>query len=298
MMGTFVPFLSKTRETERFLLDGKEIPGVQNVQLGYSLNASPLLYLGNQNINFIPRGTQNGRVSINNWIISNDYFIPFTGNSGCNGYLINSRPPTGTIRKEVRKFYDLNIVGFISGYLSSYNQSCVIGEVPRTQVDFTVFGDIGELDSINHPIVETDWRTKVMTDQLNSRYTISNGYNIDLNIDEINASRIISYDFTINVNRDPKYIPGLKMPVYIQTKSPKEVTFNFQIEIDSYKMDYLTSYPNIQNKQNISLTLKDFETDTTIINYSFDNMLLISTERISNVDNLVTANLTYKGYYI
>lgn len=297
-MGRIIPFQLKSREAERFLLNGKEIPGVQEVEFQYNQNASPLTYLGNSSVNFIPLGNQVGTVNISNIIISNDSFINFTGSSGFNGYLLEKRPLQG-FRQEVKKFYDIDINGFISGYMTSYNQSCAIGEIPKTNININVYKDLGLLSSDIHKEALIDWNDNILPQNINNIiYSAPSAYNLNLSIEEITSNLILSYNFTININREPLYMPGTRYPIAVLTKKPITVDFQFELEIDQLTMNYMSKYPNILKTQNINLDLKDFETNNNIVSYNFDNMSLIDISRRASVDNNTIANLTYRGIYL
>jgi hypothetical protein len=297
-MGNIIPYKVKSRETERFILNGAEIPGVQSVLLEYTKNVAPLNYLGISTIKNVPLGKQVGSVSIDSLIIGNDYFINYTGASGFNGYLLEKRPLQG-FRQEVRKFYDMSIHGFISGYLTNYSQSCALGEIPRTQMTIDVFKDIGLLETDTHQEALKDWNDKILTQNINTIiYSAPNAYNLDLSLNEIVTNRVISYNFSINIDRTPVYVKGSRYPIYVITNQLKTVNFNCEIEIDAWTMDYLTKYPEKSNVQTIALTLKDFETNNVICSYSFENMELLSLSRNATVNDFTIASLSFKANYL
>lgn len=297
-MGNIIPYKVKSRDTERFVLNGAEIPGVQSVTFEYSKNLSLLNYLGMSSVKNIPLGRQVGSVSIDSLIISDDYFVNYTGASGFNGYLLEKRPLKG-FRQEVRKFYDMSIHGFISGYLTNYTQSCTFGEIPKIQASIDVFKDIGLLETDIHQEALKDWNDKILTQNINDIiYSAPNAYNLDLIINEATTNRVLSYNFSINISREPIYVPGQRYPIYVLTNFPKTVNFSCEVEIDNWTMDYLTKYPEKSNVQDITLTLKDFETNNTIRSYSFENMELVDISRNANVNNFTIANLNFRQNYL
>jgi hypothetical protein len=298
-----IPIKSKSRKNEHFLLNGIEIPGIQDFQLDYNVNASPLYYLGNSKVNTAPRGQRVGNVSLNSLLISDDYFIGLTGVSGCNGYTLENRPVKNGdgVRQEVRKFYHVQLEGFISGYLTSYTQSCGLGEIPKIQSNFTVYKNIGLLDSKQDKEVETDWRNTI-NDPLTKQFSAPNSYNTEINLlggnFETSFDRFIYYSFTVDVEREPVFVPGYKYPVDIIQKRPINVTFEMQFEIDRYKMFNIENYPEKQIFSDIELLLNDFETNAAFKTYRFNNLHLINQSRSATINNNSLINLTYQGFYL
>lgn len=298
-MGSILPFNVKGQETERFVLNNSEIPGVQSINLEYSLPLNPFTYLGAQETKFELNNKQVGNVNISNLIVSDDYFIEYTGSYGFNGYILENRP-LDRIRKEVSKSYDVNLNGFISGYMTNYNQSCTIGEIPRTNIDIVVFKHLGLLNTKKIKEANDNYVGGILNQNINNKIAyIPNYFSIDLNLEEIQTNQILSYSFDISIPRESIYVPGKRFPVSIINPSKLlEVNFTIEALINDLQMINLSEGLIYNKQQNISLSLKDLKTNNTIKNYSFDNMVLSQFNKNSSVGNLNSATLIYTNTYI
>jgi len=272
-----------TKENQRLFINSTEIPGVQNTQLNYQINATPLKHLGLSGIQYIPRGPQVGNVSISTLLISDDQFLQYTGNVGFNGYVVRSKSNT------------TNNFSFTSGYLTSYSSRCAIGQIPQIEANISVLGNIGQLSSSESAAVSTDL-TNIAASNSNLLLKIADPGSINIDLGDFNTNRCISYDLNINVPRNPIYIQGQQAPIKVETNWPIEVNCNFTAEVDDYTPKTLNDFPESPKKRNITITLKDLDTAANIVNYGFSGMQLIGENYSSNNDGPVTMSLNYQGF--
>ena len=67
-----------SRDNQRLFINNEEIPGVQSVDFGYSVNGSLIKYLGMNSCDLIPNGPYAGSISISTLLLSDDPFIKYT----------------------------------------------------------------------------------------------------------------------------------------------------------------------------------------------------------------------------
>jgi hypothetical protein len=279
-----------TKESQRLFISDQEIPGVQNVRGDYTLSAPTLKYIGLRNAEFSLDGPQVGNFGVSTLLISQDFFLKYTGQSGFNGYVLKSKPTLHMIGEN-----NVDNFSFNSGYLTSYSSRCSVGEIPQIDVNFNVLGNIGRLSSMESNDINNDLNN-ISQKNSNIPLKIISPGSITLSLDEINTNRILNYDLSININRNSIYSLGDKKPIKVEINYPIEVNLNFQMEIDRYNVRNLHDFPFNREPKIISININDFNTDENILNYSFNNMLLISEVYNSNVNNNVIVNLSYKGY--
>ena len=65
---------------------------------------------------------------------------------------------------------------------------------------------------------------------------------------------------------------------------------DFSIDIDDYEIKNMRFVPNETVFKNTTITLKKNNSDTTLLTYSFDNMLLTSESFAGGVDSNATVN--------
>lgn len=269
------------REDQRFFINSEEVSGVLSVEQNYGTNYQNLVYIGMAGKKKIParRGNQAGSVSINCNVISKDFFIEFTGENPINGYSIKNNNIADNF-------------SFISGYLTSYNASCSIGEIPQVSAEFTVFGNIGPIqtgDSDNFENILTggtgDYALKIAAPG-----------SLNVSFDDLETNRLQSYDISIGIERNPLYGVGNRFPYEVKRNIPLELDVDLVFEADDYQDLALRDFPCQDAVRDFSLTLKDVEDDSNIVSYSFTNLHKFNESYSSSVDGNLTYSVKYKGF--
>jgi hypothetical protein len=279
-MSELISQISKTRENQRLFIGTTEVPGVQSIRFDYNSNGSLVKYLGQNTTPVVPRGGQFGTVSVNSLLISNDIFYPLTGNSGVNGVIIENKS---------NGIYSSN---FVSGYLSSYSCRYQIGSPPEINTSFTVLGNLGRVDNeISSALIES-----IKTSNSNLMLKIPGPGGIDLNISEFETNRILACEVQVNCLRLPNYVIGNREPTEVLLSTPLEVFCNFQIEVNDYELKNFQYFPFSEPNQDISFTIRTFNTNEIINSYLFKNMSLNSEAYETNVNGAAAVNIQYRGY--
>lgn len=287
MGNTIIDLQNITRESQRFFIDSNEIPGIQTLQIQYDINASTLKFLGGNNPIEIPKGPQVGKASCSTFLISDDTLLSYTGDIGFNGYLIKNT------NDFTNNFY------FNSGYMTYYHSQCSIGQIPTVDANFDILGDVGYLriyetsSFLNSDKIANDLNN-IMTVTPTGKLKIPSYSNVNISLDGISSSRVLNYDLSINIPRNPIYALGSRYPIAVKINYPIEVSCNFRIELGEYNANQLNNFPLNQNRRNLNINISDFYTNNQILNYSFNQLLLLSENYISNSEGNVILEAKYQ----
>lgn len=258
-----------TKEKQHFFINAFEVPGIQNASIDYQQPVIQVKGAGLANKFYIPKGPQVGNLSISSFLVTDDIFLPFTGVSPFNCYLVeNTNQPQ-------------NNFGAESAYLTSYSTRYSIGELPQINVNAVVLGDIGRIPVSG--FIDNARRLKMPGPGC-----------LELNLADISTNRITSYDLSFAISRNAIFKIGSTLPVNV-IQSPMEATCNFQLEVDKFTANHLKSYPYIKKQQNLSLSIKTYDTSENIVTYNVQNIELLGQSYSATVDGNVAVNLQYKG---
>ena len=197
--------------------------------------------------------------------------------------LTGNIPFSGIIDYGTEKIY------FSQGYLETYSVSCGIGEVPQTSTTSTIYGDFG---------------TGVLFSEYAQGSALLPGLNIpsyssmEVNLDEFSSNRMTSFSVDIATPRIPIYTLNADKPSAVIAGTPIEVNVNFSLDVDDYKIKNMRMVPDETVFKNTTITLKKNNSDTTLLSYSFDNMLLTSESFQGAVDSNAAANFNLRSFIL
>ena len=294
-----------------FYIDGTGISGVQDLNLSYSASRNPINILGIGHVQPSLSENLTAEISFSRQFIYDDPILSLTGDQSINGSLIYS--------SDLEDNEQL-VIGFTSGYLTKYSVSCSINSTPSTNCTFLVFGKMGS--GVRNG--ELDYSGSYKTNILG----FANQGSIFLTLYQSSTNRITSFSQYIDINRIPIYDLKQKTsenyyaPVAVLTKTPIEVSTNFEVDIDDYQtanmMDNLRSgvYKNIginirDAKRTVSSLLDHNEEslldhndeplqDAGIVSiYDFEVVSgnLLSESVKTSVDGNLSISLNFKNYY-
>ena len=272
------------REAENITINRTGILGVQSISTQYESVARPLDSLGITEIQYAPQGAQTASLQLNTLLthtleeghssqMSLDVMQNLTGNI----------PFSGIIDYGAEKIY------FSEGYLETYSVSCGIGEVPQTSTTSTIFGDFG---------------TGVLFSEYAQGPGLVPGLNIpsyssmEVNLDEFSSNRMTSFSVDIATPRIPIYTLNADKPAKVIAGTPIEVNVNFSLDIDDYKIKNMRFVPDETVFRNATITLKKNNSDTTLLSYSFDNMLLTSESFQGAANSNAVANFNLRSFIL
>lgn len=276
---------SVTREEALVFINSGQLPGIQSVNLSYENNSQENKYLGMDRCNKLPNGPQLGNFNLSYFILSDEIILPYTGNFGCNGHILKTRDD------RIENF------SFTSGYLTNYSCRASINEVPQANASFAIFGNVGALGNAESAQVEEEYDNILSTVATND-FKLTAPSHISINLDDLTSNRVQSFEININIPRLPIYVLGSRVPIAIKYVPPILVDLNFAIEKNDYVSDKLNNYPFLEKVTDLSIILRDFDLNTPVVSYSFDNMMLKSESYGLSVDNRGVYQLGYRNYYL
>jgi hypothetical protein len=122
------------------------------------------------------------------------------------------------------------------------------------------------------------------------------GYNsISINLDEFNTNRVLSYSLDIQTPRTPVYAFNDKSPSEVVSDSPLDVTMQFSIEVDDYKIKNMRFIPEETVFKDVSLIINENNSTSNIQTFSFSDMILVSEQYSADSNSNVQINFTMKG---
>ena len=121
---------------------------------------------------------------------------------------------------------------------------------------------------------------------------------MEINLDEFKTNRVSSFSVEVATPRVPVYAVGLDTPTGVIAGTPIEVNVNFQLEVDDYEIKNMRFVRNETVFRNTTITLKKNNSDTTLLTYSFDNMLVTSEGFQGDVGSNAVANFSLSSSII
>lgn len=218
-------------------INGETLYDVQSISASASTNNSIINVAGHGAVTFIQDGVLSSDISIERLAINED---PFTG--------IFSQPFSGALSyidtQDSDRYFAIN-----SGYLSNYNFSAQVREVPRISADITAYGNM-----IGGSGVPTGNFTTGLNDFLDN-YIFPRSVNLTFSEGETN--RVQSFDFSISIEREVRNRLGQIYSIPETFVSyPITAQLSIQIDVDEYsapKIDQMVC----AGTENISLQLTD-----------------------------------------
>lgn len=269
-------------DSQRLFIDGIEISGVQSVRGQYDNGGSELKHLGMDAIPIVFNSAQIGSFNVNGFILNQDRFINYTGNSGFNGFIVKD------------KSNPFNAVfGFTSGYLSSYTNRGALGQIPQVDVSINVYGNVGRIISGD---ASGSYAT-ISGITGNEALTITTPTEIEVSMSDFTTNRVTSYEILINCSRVPFYPLGTRYPNNVELDYPVEVTCNFTFEVNDYLAETMRSGLCSPKYKDVIIRLKEYNNPSNVVaTYNFPQMFFQGETYSIDVNNNVIVNAQYKKY--
>jgi hypothetical protein len=306
-----------------FFLNGSTISGITSVNGSYNINYAPIKTVGVGYNKQIIAEVPVANFSISKYLLYDEPFLNFTGEN----YDRTAKFFNGSLNYNNKRF------GFQSGYLNSFSLSCSVGDVPTTDVDIIVYGDVGpnynSSGSLRSPYI-----------------TVPQVKDIIITCSGSSSNRVVNFDYNINCPKEPIYLlyqsgyangspsgpSGPTGPIsptrnYIPSevllRLPIEIDASFTLEVDDYSSRSLYEILNNDNETSFSISIFGtvFEDVPLFVNnqelfinssnslliykkaigvkmftQTISNAKLVSQEYNSTADDVLSVKLNYKGY--
>lgn len=266
-----------TRDQQHFFINTGEVFGVQNITASVNLPTSPIKYIGFTSGSYIVNGSIIGEFAVSQFLITDDVFLPYTGDVAFNGYIIRSKD-------DFSRNYS-----FKSGFLTNYSVKCSIGAAIEVATTINAYVDAGGF--------QTGFIPQEITGSSSSfPLKIADPRSIEINLDEFKTNRVTSFDINIVCKRRPFYMLGTGTPFTIISEYPFDVGVKFQLEVDDYSGFRMSDFPRKIDIKNFDIKIKDYNTDLLMTTYNFKNMTKISETYNSTVAGSTMVSLEYRGF--
>lgn len=267
-------------ENQLIYLGTGQLIGVQDISINQNFGNQPLNYIGiqNKNLNQIVNQEQFSDVSIDAFLINQDFFIALTGHQPVNIFILRQQ-------SDLNENYCL-----VSGYLNSYSSKYVYGQIPQISTSFKFINNVGKiptgsLDGLSYSQL-TGIRGNIYSTGTN--YLIPHGGSIDLSLNESTGNRVLQYSINVSVSRVPFYNIGSRFPIKTNRVFPITVNCDFSLEVGIYSGTQLRDIPQNKQIQDVNLQINDYNGGGTICSYNFPAMELVSETYNTTVDGNTT----------
>jgi hypothetical protein len=272
------------REAEKLTINGTGIQGVQSMSAQYnSVGGSPLKSLGIDEIQYAPQGPQTARLEVNTLLT---HILPSGQNLGPSLDVMQNftgdLPFSGVIDYGSKQLY------FTDAYLETYGVSCGVGEIPHSVTTSVVYGDFG---TGSFP----GWAQAGGTDPV---LNITSYNSMEINLDEFKTNRVSSFSVEVATPRVPIYALGIDRPTGVVAGTPIEVNVNFNLQVDDYEIKNMRFVPDETTFRNATITLNKNNSNTPLLEYSFDNMLLTTESFNASQDSDAGVNFNLRTFIL
>jgi len=269
------------RGAESITINGSGIQGVQSVSAQYDSVARPLRNLGINSIKYVPEGPQTATLNVSTLltnfvspsapVTSTEVMQNFTGDISF----------SGIVNHGTKNFI------FTEGYMETYSVNCAIGEIPQVSTTSVIYGEFGTGTLANVPV-----------DNYPSTLNIPSYSSMEINLDTFTTNRVNSFSVDIATPRIPLYAVGKDTPTGVIAGTPVEVNVNFAIEPDDYEIKNMRFVPDQTVFQNTVITLKKNNSNATLLEYSFNDMLLTSESFQAEVNSNAVMNFNLRSFIL
>jgi len=251
----------------KVFISGQELLGVENVDVSYSHSPSVARFLGNSIGSTMVASDAQKQVSFSRYLIYNDPILSLTGDS----------PTSGSIN------YNGQAYGFNSGFLTEYSVNCAVGAIPSVNAALSVYGamqsGINHSGSVTAPTIY-----------------IPNQGSITLTSDNSTTNRVVGFDYSIKINREPIYTIGSILPAAIIRDPVIEYRSSVQIDVDDAFLQNSTGFLSARQNKTVTFTIKSKDNAQTLQQVTIPNASLIGETLASSADGGVKLTLNYVGH--
>jgi len=262
-------FGSKLNYESRFYLDGRELSGINSIDVGYQNAADTTNLLGYQKGVTTIGGPTSQKVSLSRNLLFNDPFLPYTGAN----HIV-----TGSFNYDNNASY-----GFESGYLTSYSVNCAVGSVPKVNTSLVVY------DELRSGVNASGGGAQTI-------YIPSQG-SITATCDNTTTNRVIGFDYSLEVGRKPCYTIGSETPVEVKYIPPIKYTASVQLEVDDVFLESGYSFLTAgKEEKTVSFSIKSRDQTVTMQSLTIPKASLVSEQLSASADGSVRLTLNYVGH--
>ena len=249
-------------------VSARELSGVESLEIGYQNTANVANPLGYKRGVTTIGGPTVQEVSLSRYLIYDDPLLDFTGD--------------GQIIKGSFNYNNNSSYGFESGYLNSYSVNCAVGSIPKVNAKFTVYDEM---------------RSGVSASGTTSTniYIPSQG-SISATCDNTTTNRVVGFDYSLTVLKQPYYTIGLETPVEVKHLDPIQYSASVQLEVDDVFLESGYSFLGTgKESKAVSFTVNG-RNGESLQSLTIPNACLVGEQLSSSADGAVRLTLNYMGH--
>ena len=252
-----------------------ELDGINNLSVNKNISFEPSFSLGGIQSSSSINAPQEIELTFDRTYTQKDHLINFTGNNFIEDFFILN----GT------QYYRLTNL-----YLKNYSVGFSVGEIPKINVSFVSFGgNITLMDQVPYSDfyqlkseLDIPKLGSIFVSGINNNNTFKQEFNI------------FSFDYSINVNRQPYYSVGSLIPTEVSQILPLEISTSINSKLPN-------SSKNAEMAKDIYLNYTNFDIiisgTSSMFSLPFRNGKLINTSIQLASQNTIEVKNNYLGYY-
>lgn len=253
---------------QNFNFCGQNLSGISDLTFVSNFGMGFTPTLGNSNFGFHKVGPSVGTVEFSRSLIYSDPVLAYTGDSACSGQFS----------------YNGLSYGFESGYLSSYNVSCSVGQVPSVGATIQVFGEM-KSGAANQ------------TFSAHPSIFVPSPKSISFTNEYSSTNRVISLDYSVSCQRQPKYsIGGGLFPDSVVSQTPLRINASTSFNVKGFSALDLQQFVRSFSAQNFIITIKNRDLSQTLMTLPVYNAQLMNQQIQGTIDSPLAVTLTYEGF--
>ena len=261
-----------------------KLEGINNLSISKNISFSDLYSLGGLESSLSINAPQVVEVSFDRFLFNTDILdvlFQYTGSNPISeAYLVDS------------KKYKINDL-----YLQSYSAGFSIGELPKINTKFLSFGSNVEELSNSTLLSSSNASQNISMPTLGSIFISGS------NLPDDFIKNIYSFEYNIEINRQPYYTIGSLLPTEVCEILPLKITLSINSKVyDNSLVNIFPSnfYKNSTNqnsdKFNFNLVVKNTG-DSSFISYPSPNSTLVSSSIQASSNNTLEIKRNFVGYY-
>ena len=259
-------FDTRLNSESHFFVSGQQLSGVESLDIGYSNSATVLNPLGYSNGVTSISGPTSQNVSFSRNFIYADPILDYTG----------SKPISGSVN------YNGGSYGFQSGYLTSYSVNCAVNSIPKVNTSVVVYDEMRDT-------IDASGTT-------NTTLLIPNQGSISATCDNSTTNRVVGFDYSLTVKRQPYYTIGSEVPAEVKMISPIQYAASVQLEVDDAFLESGFAFLGT-GKSSKSVTFAINGRDgTSIQSLNIPNACLVGEQLNASADGALRLTLNYMGH--
>lgn len=261
-------------DTQDLYINKERIRGVQSCQVAWSAEETYVNAVGRDG------GFLGGVVE-----------QPMTATCDIERFMVSSTDPLVELFKST-DIYGENLYTngknfiFSRAQITNYSCECAIGGIPSLNFSLLCYGNSGgDTDIFLSQNPERD-----------SSIMIASPRSILLNVAGHSTNRIQSFNFQINVDREPIFKLGSLEPIDFRIEFPIQVDCQFVLHVDDYESKNLFDFICAPEIQDLSLIFKDCESGDAIRSFFMKDAKLMDYSQSGSIHEFLEATFSYKSY--